>query len=256
MVTAPLPGVNMMEKILVTGASGGIGSQTAVAFAKCGCDVALHYSKNSEKAESLAKKLTNEYGINAFAVQADVSDYESVCKMFDEIDSRFGNLDVLVNNAGIAQQKLFTDITPDEWKKMTGVNLDGVFYCSQQVLKRYMIKNHSGVILNISSMWGQVGASCEVHYSASKAGVIGLTKGLAKEVGLSGVRVNCICPGVIMTDMMKGFDEQTVQELKEETPLNMLGMPDDIAETAVFLCSDRARFITGQIVGVNGGMII
>ena len=119
---------------------------------------------------------------------------------------------------------------------MTGVNLDGVFYCSQQALKRYMIKNHSGVILNISSMWGQVGASCEVHYSASKAGVIGLTKGLAKEVGLSGVRVNCICPGVIMTDMMKGFD--------------------DIAETAVFLCSDRARFITGQIVGVNGGMII
>ena len=163
---------------------------------------------------------------------------------------------MLVNNAGIAQQKLFTDITPDEWKKMTGVNLDGVFYCSQQALKRYMIKNHSGVILNISSMWGQVGASCEVHYSASKAGVIGLTKGLAKEVGLSGVRVNCICPGVIMTDMMKGFDEQTVQELKEETPLNMLGMPEDIAETAVFLCSDRARFITGQIVGVNGGMII
>ena len=109
-----------MKKILVTGASGGIGSQTAVAFAKCGCDVALHYSKNSEKAESLAEKLTNEYGIYTFTVQADVSDYESVCKMFDEIDSRFGNLDVLVNNAGIAQQKLFTDITPDEWKKMTG----------------------------------------------------------------------------------------------------------------------------------------
>ena len=122
----------MMKKILVTGASGGIGSQTAVAFAKCGCDVALHFAKNSEKAESLAEKLTNEYGINAFAVQADVSDYESVYKMFDEIDSRFGNLDVLVNNAGIAQQKLFTDITPDEWKKMTGVNLDGVFYCSQR----------------------------------------------------------------------------------------------------------------------------
>ena len=252
----PCMGIDMIKKILVTGASGGIGSQTAVAFAKCGCDVALHFAKNSEKAESLAEKLTNEYGINAFAVQADVSDYEGVCKMFDEIDSRFGNLDVLVNNAGIAQQKLFTDITPDEWKKMTGVNLDGVFYCSQQALKRYMIKNHSGVILNISSMWGQVGASCEVHYSASKAGVIGLTKGLAKEVGLSGVRVNCICPGVIMTDMMKDFDEQTVQELKEESPLNMLGMPDDIAETAVFLCSDRARFITGQIVGVNGGMII
>lgn len=142
-----------MKKILVTGASGGIGSQTAVAFAKCGCDVALHYSKNSEKAESLAEKLTNEYGINAFAVQADVSDYESVCKMFDEIDSRFGNLDVLVNNAGIAQQKLFTDITPDEWKKMTGVNLDGVFYCSQQALKRYMIKN-TAVLFSISAQCG------------------------------------------------------------------------------------------------------
>lgn len=245
-----------MKNVLITGASGGIGSKTAVAFAKEGCNVVLNYSKNADKAKALAQKLNSEYGVNALALQADVSNFESVGRMFDKIDAEFGSIDVLVNNSGIAQQKLFTDITPDEWHRMIGINLDGVFFCCQQALKRYMLKSHSGVILNISSMWGQAGASCEVHYSAAKAGVIGLTKGLAKEVGLSGVRVNCICPGVIMTDMMKGFDEQTINELKDETPLNMLGEPEDIAETAVFLCSDRAKYITGQIIGVNGGMII
>ena len=237
--------------VLISGGDRGIGAAAARAFYAAGYRVAVLYHSNAKAAAELEKQLP---GITA--VQCDVASRASCELAFRTAEQALGRVDVLVSNAGIAQQKLFTDITPDEWKKMTGVNLDGVFYCSQQVLKRYMIKNHSGVILNISSMWGQVGASCEVHYSASKAGVIGLTKGLAKEVGLSGVRVNCICPGVIMTDMMKGFDEQTVQELKEETPLNMLGMPDDIAETAVFLCSDRARFITGQIVGVNGGMII
>ena len=244
-----------MKTILITGANTGIGLATAETFVKDGHHVILA-CRNPDKA-SQAKKQLDAIGTGKVdTVTLDLNDLAQIAQTADTLISQFEKIDVLVNNAGIAQQKLFTDITPDEWKKMTGVNLDGVFYCSQQALKRYMIKNHSGVILNISSMWGQVGASCEVHYSASKAGVIGLTKGLAKEVGLSGVRVNCICPGVIMTDMMKGFDEQTVQELKEETPLNMLGMPDDIAETAVFLCSDRARFITGQIVGVNGGMII
>ena len=240
--------------IIVTGASSGIGEKTAEVLAAEGAKVVLA-ARRKEKLEDVANRIIAAGG-EAYTVSGDVSVREDCDRIAEETVKKYGRIDVLVNNAGIAQQKLFTDITPDEWKKMTGVNLDGVFYCSQQALKRYMIKNHSGVILNISSMWGQVGASCEVHYSASKAGVIGLTKGLAKEVGLSGVRVNCICPGVIMTDMMKDFDEQTVQELKEETPLNMLGMPDDIAETAVFLCSDRARFITGQIVGVNGGMII
>ena len=243
------------KSVVITGASRGIGRACAVAFARCGYNVLIGYNQNKAAAEeTLAAVLS--FGVKVVILAADISKKDEARRLVSKAMYEFGRIDVLVNNAGIAQQKLFTDITPDEWKKMTVVNLDGVFYCSQQALKRYMIKNHSGVILNISSMWGQVGASCEVHYSASKAGVIGLTKGLAKEVGLSGVRVNCICPGVIMTDMMKGFDEQTVQELKEETPLNMLGMPDDIAETAVFLCSDRARFITGQIVGVNGGMII
>lgn len=245
-----------MKSVLITGGSGGIGTALCVAFAKCGYDVAIHSHSKLEKAKNLAEIIKKSYGVNAIAIQADVTDRKSVNEMFDVIDGTFGKIDVLVNNAGIAQQKLFTDITQSDWKNMIGVNLDGVFNCSQEALKRYMIKNHRGVILNISSMWGQAGASCEVHYSASKAGVIGLTKALAKEVGLSGVRVNCICPGVVMTDMMKDFDEQTISELKEETPLNILGTPKDIAESAVFLCSDKAKFITGQVLGVNGGFII
>lgn len=245
-----------MKTVLITGASGGIGSAIAVAFAQNGYDVALNYNKNEAKAKKLAGILRETYGVNAAAVGADVSDRTAVNSMFDEIDRLFGNLDVLINNAGIAQQKLFTDISSDEWCSMLNTNLGGVFNCTQEALKRYMLKNHSGVILNISSMWGQVGASCEVHYSTAKAGVIGLTKALAKEVGLSGIRVNCICPGVIMTDMMKEFDENAVAELKEETPLNLLGVPEDIADSAVFLCSEKAKFITGQILGVNGGFVI
>ncbi|MEE1318104.1 MAG: 3-oxoacyl-ACP reductase FabG [Ruminococcus sp.] len=245
-----------MKTVLVTGGSGGIGTAICVAFAQAGYNVVVHCNSNKDGAQNLAKILCESYKVNALAVQADVSDRESVNKMFDAIDETVGSVDVLINNAGIAQQKLFTDISVGEWKAMTGVNLDGVFNCTQEVLKRYMIKNHSGVILNISSMWGQVGASCEVHYSAAKAGVIGLTKALAKEVGLSGIRVNCICPGIIMTDMMKSFDEQTISDLKEETPLNTLGTPKDIADASVFLCSDRAKFITGQILGVNGGFVI
>ena len=245
-----------MKSVLITGGSGGIGTALCVAFAQAGYNVIIHSHSKIEKAENLAEIIKKSYGVNAIAIQADVADRKSVNAMFDVIDSTFGKIDVLVNNAGIAQQKLFTDISIDEWKNMIGINLDGVFNCSQEALKRYMIKNHSGVILNISSMWGQVGASCEVHYSASKAGVIGLTKALAKEVGLSGVRINCICPGVVMTDMMKDFDEQTISELKEETPLNMLGTPKDIADSAVFLCSNKAKFITGQILGVNGGYVI
>lgn len=245
-----------MKTVLITGASGGIGSAIAVAFAQAGFDVALNYNKNKEKAENLAKILSDSYGVNAAAFFGDVSSSTSVNSMFAEIDKSFDKIDVLVNNAGIAEQKLFTDITDEDWKNMISTNLDSVFYCSKQVLSRYMLNAHNGVILNISSMWGQVGASCEVHYSAAKSGVIGLTKALAKEVGLSGVRVNCICPGVIMTDMMKEFDEETILQLKEETPLNLLGTPKNIADAALFLCSEKAKFITGQVIGVNGGFVI
>ena len=242
--------------VLVTGGAGGIGSAICRVFAQNGFDVIINYHNGKQRAELLCEEIKNEYGTNTRAVYCDVSDASSVREMFDEIDSSNEKVDVLINNAGVAQQKLFTDITDSEWKNMRGVNLDGTFYCCREALKRYMLPVHRGAILNISSMWGQTGASCEVHYSAAKAGVIGLTKALAKEVGLSGVRVNCIAPGVVVTDMMKGFDEQTLNELKQETPLNRLGTPEDIAEAALFLCSDRASFITGQILGVNGGFVI
>lgn len=245
-----------MRNILVTGASGGIGGAIVNKFAAEGDNIVIHYHTAKARAEALAAQLSADFGVNALTVCADVADEGSVAAMFDEIAARCGSLDVLVNNAGIAQQKLFTDVTAAEWRSMCGVNLDGVFFCCQQALKRFMLPAHQGVILNISSMWGQVGASCEVPYSAAKAGVIGLTKALAKEVGLSGIRVNCLAPGVVITDMMKGFDEQTLKDLKEETPLNALGTPEQIAEAAAFLCSDNASFITGQVLGVNGGMVI
>lgn len=245
-----------MKNVLITGGTGGIGTAMCVAFAQTGRNVAVHYNKSRKKADNLVSVLRDSYGVNAIAVQANVADRSSVNAMFDEIDSELGGVDILVNNAGIAQQKLFTELTQDDWRTMLGTDLDGVFNCTQEALKRFMLPNHKGVILNISSMWGQVGASCEAHYSAAKAGVIGLTKALAKELGLSNIRVNCIAPGVVMTDMMKDFDDRTIRDLKEETPLNVLGTPKDIADAAVFLCSDRAKFITGQVLGVNGGYII
>ena len=245
-----------MSRILVTGGAGGIGSAICRAFAKNGDNVVIHYHNRQENAILLAEELRNKYKVYAQPVYADISDSGSVKAMFDEIELKAGSIDVLVNNAGIAEQKLFCDISDDDWKNMIGTNLDGVFFCCREALRRFMLPAHNGAILNISSMWGQVGASCEVHYSAAKAGVIGLTKALAKEVGLSNVRVNCIAPGVVMTDMMKSFDSDTIAELKEETPLNRLGTPEDVAEAAVFLCSGKASFITGQVLGVNGGFVI
>ena len=245
-----------MSTILVTGGSGGIGSAICRTFAEQKYDVVIHYRSGQQRAISLAEELKNNYKIKALPVYADVSDSGSVKAMFDEIESNGLTVDVLVNNAGIAEQKLFCDISDDDWKKMIVTNLDGVFYCCREALRRFMLPAHKGAILNISSMWGQVGASCEVHYSTAKSGVIGLTKALAKEVGLSNIRVNCIAPGVVMTDMMSGFDSAAIEELKAETPLNRLGTPGDIAEAAVFLCSDKASFITGQTLGVNGGFII
>lgn len=240
-----------IRTVLVTGASRGIGRAVAEAFAANGCSVIINYNKSKQKAEELAAALSKTYGTDCRAIKADVSDSAEVKEMFKSA----GDIDVLVNNAGISSQKLFTDITDEEWRRTNGVNLDGVFYCCREALKS-MISRKSGVIINISSMWGEVGASCEVHYSATKAGVIGLTKALAKEVAPSGIRVNCITPGVIMTDMMSEFNESTLQALREETPLNRLGTPEDIAAAALFLASDEASFITGQTLGVNGGFVI
>lgn len=241
----------IIKTALITGAARGIGRALSTAFAENGYSVILNYNNSKSEAEKLSAELSNKYNTECVAIKADVSNPAEVKEMFNQA----GAVDVLINNAGVSSQKLFTDITDEDWKTITGVNLDGVFFCCREALGA-MISKKSGVIINISSMWGEVGASCEVHYSATKAGVIGLTKALAKEVAPSGIRVNCITPGVIMTDMMRGFDENTLNELKEETPLGRLGTPEDIASAAVFLASDKASFITGQTLGVNGGFII
>lgn len=244
-----------MKTAVVTGASRGIGAACAVAMAKNGYNVVLGYKNNKERAEKLAEVLVSGYGIAALAVKADVSVSAEAEALIEVGYKNFGRIDVLVNNAGIAQQKLFTDITDEDWQEMIGTNLTGAFNCSRAAAK-YMISAKRGSIVNISSMWGQVGASCEVHYSAAKAGLIGMTKALAKELAPSDVRVNCICPGVISTDMMADFDDETVSSLVEETPIGRLGKPKDIADAVAFLCSDEASFITGQVLGVNGGFVI
>ena len=243
-----------MSTVLITGASRGIGAQCALAFAKAGCDVALNYCRSEEKALALIKEI-QALGVRACAVQADVADSTRVKQMFDTVRAELGAIDVLVNNAGIAHVGLLTDMTDDEWRRLIDTDLSGTFYCCREALPD-MIRAHSGVIVNIASMWGEVGASCEAAYSAAKAGVIGLTKALAKEVGPSGVRVNAVSPGVVMTDMMAGFSDEDVAALKDETPLMQLGAPEDIAEAVLFLASEKARFITGQVLSVNGGLVI
>ncbi len=233
-----------MKKVLITGGTRGIGEATAKLLAKNGYKVYINYLKSDEKAQKLAQE------IGVVPVKADVSSPKETKEMFDLV----GGVDVLINNAGIAQQKLFTDITSDEWERMLGVNLTGVFNCTKGALP-YMINKKSGCIINISSMWGICGASCEVHYSAAKAGVIGFTKALAKEVAPSGIRVNCIAPGMIDTEMNNGFDDETVEMIKEETPLGIIGKPEDIANCVLYLI-EQGQFITGQVISPNGGMVI
>ena len=241
-----------MQTALITGASRGIGSAIARRLAADGFRVIVNYHTAEKQAEYLAAQLNNTHGKGSTVLyRADVSDREQVERMFRAA----GGVDVLVNNAGIAQQKLFTDITEQDWNRMFDVDVKGVFHCCQCALP-YMIHQKRGKIINISSMWGQVGASCEVHYSAAKAAVIGLTKALAKEVGPSGIQVNCIAPGAIQTEMNAKLDESTIDELKEETPLGVIGSAEDIAAAVSFLAGENSNFITGQILGVNGGMII
>ena len=243
-----------MSTVLITGASRGIGAACALAFAKAGCDVAVNYCRSEEKANALVREL-KAHGARAFAVRADVADSEQVKRMFDAVRAELGTVDVLVNSAGIAHTGLLTDMTDGEWQRLIDTDLSGTFYCCREALKD-MICAHSGAIINIASMWGEVGASCEAAYSAAKAGVIGLTKALAKEVGPSGIRVNAVSPGVIMTDMMAGYTESDIAALKDETPLNALGTPEDVADAVLFLSSDKAKFITGQVLSVNGGFVI
>ena len=243
----------MNKTALVTGGAKGIGAAICKALANDGYRIALNYNSSFESATELKNELSSVTHIEIF--KADVSDSSDVERMFTEIESVFGGVDVLINNAGIAQQALFTDITDEMWQKMIGVNLTGAFNCCRRALP-YMIRNKFGKIINITSMWGEVGASMEVHYSASKAGLIGLTKALAKEVGLSGITVNAVSPGVVETDMMTSFSDEVKSSLADETPLGVLGTPENIASAVSFLASDKADFITGQVVSVNGGFII
>jgi len=246
--------MNMNNKVaLVTGGARGIGRAICRSLANDGFKIAINYNNSEKEATSLKDELSAIAEVEAF--KCDVSDSNSVKEMFAEISRTLGNVNVLVNNAGIAEQALFTDITDEMWQRMINTNLSGAFYCSREALKN-MINEKNGVIINIASMWGEVGASMEVHYSTAKAGLIGMTKALAKEVGLSGVRVNAVSPGVVLTDMMNSFSEEDKEILKEETPLNTLGTPEDIADAVSFLVSDKARFITGQVLSVNGGFVI
>ena len=243
----------MNKTAVITGASRGIGKATAIEFARNGYNVLANYNNSEKEAMELEKMLTEEgYSIKVF--KADVSKSSEADAMIEYCLKEFGGLDVLVNNAGISQDKLFTDITDEDWERMMSINVTSVFNCSRKALQ-HMIWEKSGSIINITSMWGETGGSCEVHYSASKAAIIGMTKALAKEVGPSNIRVNAVSPGVIMTDMCAYYGEETLNELKEETPLMKLGKPEDIAETVYFL-AEKGNFITGQVVGVNGGMVI
>ncbi len=239
---------------IVTGSSRGIGKKIAETFAENGYNVLINYNKCEDLAIDLMNTL-KQNGCECEIFKADVSKFDESEKLIDFCIEKYGRIDTLINNAGISQIKLFTDITPEDWDSMIKTNLSSVFNCSKNALK-YMIKEKNGSIINISSMWGISGASCEVHYSASKAGIIGLTKALAKEVGPSNIRVNCIAPGVIMTDMMNGFSQEELNMIKEEIPLNTFGTPKDVADTALFLASDSSKFITGQIIGVNGGQVM
>ena len=244
----------MSKTVLITGASRGIGRATALRFAQEGYNIVANYLRSVDAAYDLLHELQG-YPCKAILIQADITNRVQVRGMVSQAIAQFKNIDVLVNNSGIAQQKLFTDITEDDWNEMFDVNIKGAFHCCQFVLPG-MIHRKQGRIINVSSMWGITGASCEVHYSASKAAVIGLTKALAKEVGPSGIMVNCVAPGVIDTDMNASLQLSDLMALREETPLGCLGKPEDVANLIYYLSSDQAGFITGQVISPNGGFVI
>ena len=231
-----------MEKVLITGGTRGIGRKTAELFKKSGYDVFVTYEKSSDEAERLIAG-----GIAA--IKADVADIDAM----EKVRGRIGAVDVLVNNAGISYWGLLSDMTSTQWQKMIDVNLTGTFNCIK-VFSPDMVNKKSGAIVNLSSMWGVTGGSCEAAYSAAKAGIIGLTKALAKELGPSKVRVNAVAPGVIKTDMTKNLSEEDLNSLAEETPLGIIGTAEDIAEGILYLA--KARFVTGEILNINGGIVI
>lgn len=243
----------MPKVALITGASRGIGAASAVELAKAGYTVAVNYKTNKEAAKNVVESIAKNGGM-ASLFQGDISDPADIEMLFSRIENELGEVTVLINNAGVSHIGLLQDMSYDDIKRHTEINLLGAIYASKRAVPA-MIRRHEGVIVNISSMWGEVGASCEVVYSACKAGIIGLTKALAKELGPSGIRVNCVSPGVIDTDMNAELTDETISGLCEETPLLRIGRPEDVGRMIAFLCSEEASFITGQVVSVNGGII-
>ncbi|MBR5155475.1 MAG: 3-oxoacyl-ACP reductase FabG [Clostridia bacterium] len=243
-----------MKTALITGASRGIGRATALKFAKSGYCVAINYNKNTEMAESLRQEIKS-LGARAEIFRADISDCSEVQKMVADMKDKFGRIDVLVNNAGIAlPQGLFTDFGEDDIKSVFDTNVIGMMNCTKAVTK-HMVHNKSGQIVNISSVWGTIGGSCEVIYSASKAAVIGFTKALAKELAPSGIRVNCVAPGLIETDMNSHLTHNEKAEFAEGVALGRIGKAEEVAETVFFLASEAASYITGEVLSVDGGII-
>ena len=242
----------MPKTIIVTGGSRGIGRGIVEYLAPKGYQIILNYCKSEDVAKEIQKNL-KEKGYTIEIYKADVSNRNQVKKMIQFCIEKFGKIDILINNAGIDQFKVFTDITDEDWENIIGVNLKSAFYVTQEVLHS-MLSRQEGCIINMSSIWGIVGASCEVLYSVSKAGMDGMTKALAKELGPSNIRVNSIAPGLIDTDMNKELSEEDINQIKEETPLGQIGKPRDIAKIVEWLIEDE--FTTGQIISSNGGWII
>ena len=239
-----------MQKVaIVTGGSRGIGRAIVDSLARKGIKVIANYNQSEEKAKQLQENLEKE-NIHIDIIKADVSKREEVKNMVDMVIKKYGKIDVLINNAGISQEKLFQDITDEDWEHVMKVNLYSAFCATQEVLP-YMLSQKSGCIINISSIYGIIGGSCAVSYSATKAGMDGMTKALAKELGPSNIRVNSIAPGWIDTDMNKQYTEEDINQVKEETPLERIGKPEDIAKCAMWLVEDT--FTTGQVISINGG---
>lgn len=238
-----------MKTALITGGSRGIGAACARRLAAEGYRVAINYHESRQQAEALAEEL------GGIAVQADVGDPEQVKHMVDTVLENFCQLDILVCNAGVSHIGLLSDMTDEEWRRLFAVNVDGMFYCCRAAIPHF-VHRKCGRIVTVSSMWGQVGASCEAAYSASKAAVIGLTRALAKELGPSGISVNCVAPGVIDTEMNRELSAQDLEVLQDETPLGQIGRAEQVADAVWFLCSGQSDFITGQVLGVNGGLVI
>lgn len=244
----------MNKTAVITGSSLGIGSAIARELSLEKMNIVINYNHSKNEAFKLMEEIRKNECM-AIAVKADISNYKEANNLIEKAIEQFGKVDILVNNAGISSQKLFTEISPKDWIKIFEVNVHGMFYCTQAAVKD-MLKRHYGKIINISSIWGITGASCEVHYSSTKAAVIGFTKSLAKELGPSNINVNCVAPGVINTSMNDFLNNEEVDKILKDTPLGRIGYSSEVAKTVKFLSSSDSDFLTGQVISPNGGILV